>query len=132
MKKLLANILAAGAIMGTSVVAHADEPGWQHKATDEYKITGDTMYTHVKTLDGGGVKVCFYDVDHVYNVQMYEADSTSPDDKVGGPKTLYDKSGVTQCLIWDEVNEDVGQEELYLELSKGNTIDDNITIRWYD
>lgn len=132
MKKLLANMLAAGAIMGTSIVAHADEEGWQRVATDEYTVTGDVLVTYPRTLAGGGVKVCFSGVHHAYSVQMYEQDPANPDDKVAGVKWLKDSPHETQCLYWSKVNTEDGPEELYLELSKNNTTDDTMTIRWYD
>lgn len=132
MKKLLVNCMIFSTIMGTSIVAHADTAGWQSKGVDKYTIEGDTLTTHIKSLDGGGVKVCFKDADYAYTVQMYEADKTSPDDKVGGQKTIKAESGKTQCLEWSGVNEDYGEEELYLKLSKNNTKTDVMYIEWFD
>lgn len=132
MKKLLVNAMVFSTIVSTSIVAHADEAGWQSKGVDKYTISSDKLTTYTKSLDGGGVRVCFHDVDYAYTVQMYEADKTSPDDKVGGPKTLEAKSGEKQCLEWSGVNEDTGKEELYLKLSKNNTKTDVITIEWFD
>lgn len=129
MKRLLANILAAGAIMGTSMVAHADSAGWQSKGVDKYTIEGDTIRTSIKSLDGGGVKVCFSGLAYDYTVKMFEADKTSPDDPVAGTKILTKSS---ECITWSKVNEDDGKEELYLELNKNNTKSDTIMIEWFD
>lgn len=132
MKKLLASAIAFSTIISTSIVAYADEAGWQSKGIDKYQIDGDTLTTHIKSLDGGGVKVCVTDADYKYTVQLYEADKTSPDDKVGGVKTLEAASNKKQCLTWSGVNADDGVEELYLKFSKNNTKVDNITIEWFD
>ncbi|WP_426355527.1 hypothetical protein [Exiguobacterium sp. R-39] len=132
MKKLLVNLVAAGAILGTSIVAHADDPGWQFKYSDTYIIEDDSLTTHIRSLDGGGVKICFDDVDYEYTVTLKEADKLSDDDYVGARKKLYPKSDQRQCLEWSKVNSEDGPEELYLNLSRSSFKNDKITIRWYD
>lgn len=132
MKKLFANIVAICAIVGTSIVAHADEAGWQLKEVNTYTISNFTMTTYPVSLEGGGIKACFYDVDHSYSVQLYEQDSLNSDESIGSVRTLKDLSDQTQCLTWSEVNTESGNEELYLVFNKSNITSDKITIKWYD
>ncbi|OIN66670.1 hypothetical protein BLD48_10175 [Exiguobacterium sp. KRL4] len=107
--------------------AFADSAGWQYIASQRWTVDSDTTTTAV-SMDGGGVKVCFSDVDYEYRVTLKEQDPANPDETYSS-KTLGKGSS---CLTWSEINSESGKEELYLNFSKVSKNPDSINVVWYD